>query len=669
MAPIDQGGDAVKAPAALLSLAIGLAGLGLFFFFRSPASESKTEPLRTTESVDREARSTTTRTQHPSPVAVPSELRGLVLDSTGRPVGGAAVCIITWVTERLDGVRPECAESESDGRFSLGFLSGRSAQLHAIHSGVGAARLEGLLQDWLNTEVILRLEGQAGPGLSGKVVDSVGGPIPGATIQAVPVLPGVDSPPPDSIAVSDGAGAFVLPVAARQYEIVASAAGYGSVRRTVDVPSSPVELALAPECPIRGVVTSAQGEPIAGIRVIASREGLVQGSAATMTEQDGSFLLRGLIAGRYAAGVSSDSWEAPLVSAQVRVGEDTPEVRIVAEQRLTFEGHVAVDGAPCVNGSVVLEGAVLRGAELDTRGIARVPLLIAGTYQAKVACSGALPVSDKVEIREGSAAQERTRRWKLRRGHSISGKIRGADGLAREGLTVHVEEAPSSDEGSPVLHATDCRTDESGLFLCAGLNLGAHRVSVRQGFRELLIRSVNVSGDMAVDWSLPPLGTLRITTGARVPLLGVQAEGPAGFVQAERESDAFWLRDLPTGTYKVRFTGESQTMSVVVRSGPPQELALPLAPLQILSGSIVGPDGHPIPDAWIRVSDGSPFASARDLTAQTDAEGRFAIPDVPSGEYQASVETELGSLRSLVRPGQPLVLRVTKPDEARQSSN
>lgn len=659
----------MKVRAALLSLGLGLAGLVLFFFIRAPASELKTEPARTPEPVSHETRPTSTRSQDASPRAIPSELRGLVLDSAGRPVGAASVCVITWMTERLDSVPPECAESDTDGKFSLGFLDGRNAQLHASHSGVGAAHLEGLLQDWLNTELILRLEGPTGPGLSGKVVDSVGGPIPGATIQAVPVLPGVDSPLPDSIAVSDGTGAFVLPLAARQYEIIANATGYGSIRRTVDVPSGPIELALGPECQIRGRVISADGDAIAGIRVVATREGIVQGSSAAVTEQDGTFLLHGLIAGRYSVGVSSDSWEAPLVSAQVGVGENAPEASIVAERRLAFEGHVAVDGVPCANGSVVLEGAVMRGAELDTLGVARVARLVAGAYEVKIACNGALPENDKVEIREGSADHERTRRWSLRRGHSISGKIRGSDGLGREGLTVHVEEAPSSDEGSPVLQATDCRTDESGVFSCSGLSPGAHRVSVQQGFRELLIRSANVSGDMVVDWSLPPLGALRITTGARVPLLGVQAEGPAGFVQAERESDAFWLRNLPTGTYKVRFTGESQTVTVAVRSGPPQELALPLAPLQILFGSVVGPEGHPIPDAWIRVSDGSPFASARDLTAQTDAEGRFAIPDVPPGEYQASVETELGNLRSSVRPGQPLVLRVTKPDEAGQSSN
>ena len=383
-------------------------------------------------------------------------LAGTVKDRTGLPVAGAAIEVFReaeggWPRER------SFARTEGDGSFRAGGLGDSDYAVRVRCEGFAERTFERVAANSQFDVVLDRLGGVSG----WAVTAETGAPIP--RFSAELRQPGAEARGrpqggrPDGRlrrTFDDPAGAFVFEdVPPGEYDLQVSASGHSSVLVRVAVREGMVTQGLRVELPaglvLVGLVTTDGGAvPVAGARVF-----LVPGARA-------------------ARGQAS---EAASGSEGARAGRD--ERRAAFEERRAERRGGGGDRArPQVAAAQIASAAIaaaIRGgnaaAVSDETGRFELRDVPEGTYVLAVDHEALVPGTRDVDLGEGRF--ENPVRIVLKRGESLSGRIRLADGGAAAGAVVFVRDASGLTKRAVA--------DGAGRYGIGGLTVGRYAFFVR----------------------------------------------------------------------------------------------------------------------------------------------------------------------------------------------
>ncbi|HXU30540.1 MAG TPA: carboxypeptidase-like regulatory domain-containing protein, partial [Thermoanaerobaculia bacterium] len=264
-------------------------------------------------------------------------LTGILIDEAGQPVGGAEIFAVRETESAVGGVRTtnrkeqRLATSDIHGGFHAGSLESGTFDLVARANGFVPGRLPGLQLAAGGRLPALKIVLSRGLGLEGRLRDPEGNPAAGVTVEARKVRPaGKEAAvawflPPQSSFVTDRGGQFKLTgLEPGAYEITAKNAlgrAHGTVEVGADGGRIDLQLAASTERAVSGVVTDADGHPIAGATVdlIAELKPGFTNTLGTRTAADGTFSLD-LPPGEYRLSVTAAGYEMTDPAARVRVG-------------------------------------------------------------------------------------------------------------------------------------------------------------------------------------------------------------------------------------------------------------------------------------------------------------------------------------------------------------
>jgi carboxypeptidase family protein len=571
---------------------------------------------------------------------------GAILFSAARPPA-ASVTVITEVSRAERATRAAHDGARRPAR-------GRAAALH--RDGV-SARPTAPLAVASDVPTGFELE------ISGAVVDATGGGVVGAVVSAQ-----ADSA--QLAWTSSGAdGHFTLRLPPGHFEIVARAEAYSEAMSWVRAPARGVRLVLAPSASLAGrVVSRVTGEPIAGVTVnVEGPEGSVSRPRSTRAGSDGVFSFSGLARGRYQLEASGAAWRSQRQWARVEMGEQATGIELAASPAGVLVATVLVQGEPCADGFVRVQGAIWSNAPVHAGG-ARVEGVVPGSYEVNVGCEPGVALTETVQLGLGLTS----RSWDLSAGSSLRGSVLSAEGQPL--AAAHVRVLPAADvEGSNV----DCVSDAGGDFECRGLVPGKYTCEVVGDFGPLseplrvIVGAADVPEVVLTTFASATIRASVSSSPSQRVASGVFARraGYPAVLGTEAAGGQVSFENVPLGSYVVYVGagGEHEPHARTLRldqAGQVVEVALSAPPTTELVGSVLDARGEPLVDAWVRAS-GS--GSGNELPAVlTDAEGRFAISDVlASARYDVKVDSNDGStLRSGVTPGAPLLLQVRASDSA-----
>jgi hypothetical protein len=281
-------------------------------------------------------------------------LEGQVIDADDIPIGGAEITI--------DSNPPRQVLTEADGSFAIDKLIGRAYVVTAVFEDeVGGPVRHELTES--SEPVIVRLRPAASMIVT--VSDEGGAPVRGASVHVRGSVNRSGETDADGRAHVRGVSpGFAL--------VSASAPGYGPTREPVQVPDRPgaevrVSLIVQAGAPISGRVTTFEGEPVAGARVVAEDASAM----FSLVDPDHEGVLT----------ASDGRYEIPAVSAG--------NVRVVARHERHPTGSselIATDGRRPITGVDIrlAPAASVAGRVLDTRGqpVAWAAVRVAPAYDA-----------------------------------------------------------------------------------------------------------------------------------------------------------------------------------------------------------------------------------------------------------------------------------------------
>ena len=269
-------------------------------------------------------------------------IRGTVTDDAGRPVAGASI----RAEPRGAGVPPAssffsfgfgAATSGADGSFQVEEVSyGHTYRLTAQAPGYAASILDlPPLDPGVPVEPV-QLVLTEGRRVRGSVVDTNGNPVAAAEVSLLWPLDPSDFrsmlEAPAASATTDGGGAFALPATGPgEYEVRVKHADYADrplSRAEVPAGASDFDLGdltLVAGGTIHGIVTGADGEPVARATIQArERHRIGSATRTATTDAGGRFRVDGLSSDLADVGVRASGYPL-LVVPGVRVGDGDPE--------------------------------------------------------------------------------------------------------------------------------------------------------------------------------------------------------------------------------------------------------------------------------------------------------------------------------------------------------
>jgi protocatechuate 3,4-dioxygenase beta subunit len=526
------------------------------------------------------------RLQLPRPYATRASrlaLRGRVIDIDGEPVEAAAV--------RLAGLETRATTTDAAGRFGFAELAAGSYFVSAAKAPLASAPVAVHLGPD-SGELVVRVFGAAT--LEVRVVALDGeDAISGARVSVLAAAHLGDRPVAE--AVTDASGTATLPaLTPGSYSVTATADGY----RAVEMPVPPqaglswsMTVRMVPGAPVRGVVVSDDGDPVAGAIVqpipaqmkdaylTRPRDTRTQ----TRTDDDGRFTVPALEEGQFVLRATHPSYQAgqsdPLISdgATARDG-----VRIVVARGGRIAGRVVdADGAPAPFAEVRINAAdpMAAGAGLRT-----VRTDAAGAFAIE-----GLPRLPVELVAQTPAASSTNLAFDLAEAPAYDGVVvpLALDGIIT-GVVVDADGAPIADAEvvcvghkigaiglRPVLPET---TDADGRFACAGLAPGEHALTARRPYannnQSPWRRSVGTTAEPgdAVTMVLPDDGGVRgavtFSDGAPAPEFEVSVDD-SGASQTVRDADGrFVLDGLSPGSYQLVLSIGTRSRTVDIEVVP-----------------------------------------------------------------------------------------------------
>ena len=511
---------------------------------------------------------------------------GRVVDArTGTGIAGASLTLV----EEGVALYSERVQSDADGRFRFGSTSARTPNLYVEAPGYVPSGPLVFSSEELPLEVRL----QRGATIEGSVVDSTGGPVDGAVVQAV------------------GNGL----IAQRRL----------GPKNTLGVTSGPVP-----------PITATGGVGRAGL-------------SHTETDIGGRFAIDGLVAGTYALVVSHPNF-APGESGSFRLhaGDLVRGLRIVLHPGAELRGRV-VDARGSGLSAVPVE---LRATEerlprvtstdreggFAFAGVSGEATVTAFPFQLSparvtVSVDPTARSSPSVELVVPSEL------------HQLDGRVVDTAGFGVEDALIGLR---SLDPKRPFRRST--RSEPDGVFAFTTLPEPPYQVTVeRPGYSPVridriedttplevvLAEGVTLLGRVIGDWH-----------GEGVADVDVELQGPVTRRSKTDEDGGFELVDIPLGAYRVAFSHPDyevhvRTLSLEAsRARAPRELdVVRLRPAGSIVGEVRDALGDPVPDAEVTWGDPPLWRHA----TRTDATGSFRLQGVHPGiQYVSARHTAAG---------------------------
>jgi hypothetical protein len=317
------------------------------------------------------------------------ELVGKVESPDGQPVAGARIRLLTGRTGEsvLFPTQDEGLTSDKAGEFR--FHGPVGASVEARHPDYASARAEVSPSVALSRRVVLKLgkrgtEGQA-PGavgnevLSGRVVDSGGGPVAGALVSvrtAARAYPKQFGDPLGYEALTDAEGRFTAEgLSSGTYDVTARQLGLAPARVTdVAAGRKDLLLTLAQGTKLEGTVRdAASGQPISSFTVgLMLKVGPLQREPFTQLsfiDPQGRYEVRGISPGSYAVQVVAPGYAPAESPVTVTEGSGPVRVDVSLSRGSRLTGRVVASGskAPIENAHLTVESGGMGGGALSVR--------------------------------------------------------------------------------------------------------------------------------------------------------------------------------------------------------------------------------------------------------------------------------------------------------------
>ncbi len=374
------------------------------------------------------------------------------------------------------------------------------------------------------------------------------------------------------------------------------------------------------------------GKPVEGASVTAG------GSARTLTDAAGKYLLRGVPPGKRQVYAESKRIGAfsPGPTVEIAKGEEKTGVDISLDLSGSISGRVIDQEGRPVSGAVIafsLRGGRDYGnATTDEDGSFTATALSGGGEYGYSVGAGASP-SARYEPADGKAfapiavADGNTQvtgvviRVKRRR-FAIAGRVVTTKNEPLPDVIVRAMRTPGVPDAS-------ARTDETGAFALGELGDGAYQLQAVSPHSEQLVENV-ASGANNVVIHMPEPGTIDgvlegFTERPEVFAMRMSGAGPT-MAHATVSGDHFTIRGVAPGSYTVRALSASgfDTEQVVVPERGTAQVTLHRQGLGKIAGTVVDTSGKPVEGARCFADGGQ--------NGRADARGVFEIDGVPAGD-------------------------------------
>ncbi|MBZ5713586.1 carboxypeptidase regulatory-like domain-containing protein [Nannocystis pusilla] len=459
------------------------------------------------------------------------------------------------------------------------------------------------------------------------------------------------------------------------YAVTATCDGFVSAEKyepvvVADKPLEGLRWDVAPGRAIRGSVTSAKGEPVQGISVMARSKAepgrpspRAGGPAFVDSDARGRFELAGLLPGKYEVSVftKAQSRATPTKPIEVTLpeGQDLEDIRIELVAAGQVRGEVRdVHGNGVARAQVSLQSPGRRGVTAMTGddGTFHAPEAATGEYRVTASRDGvklrAPGTGDddmqgvKVTVEADAVA---TVKLVVETGNGrIVGVVRDEGGAAVSDAFVEATRESESAAGpggrSSRFFSLGDRphlTDAEGRFAVEELFPGKYTVrAFRRGGGEATVEHVALGAEVTLTFA--PTGRLAGTValkagGAPQEFSATLEEPTTGYRRTDqffRTGGAWSFSELPAGNYKLAVSAAEGTVDTEVSLGSGEEKAgvrVEMAAKVKLRGSVVDLEGAPVVGAAVRVSHGRTYTVDDRETPRTDAEGRFEVEGAPVG--------------------------------------
>lgn len=528
--------------------------------------------------------------------------------------------------------------------------------------------------------------------VTGTVTDLTGGEIAGARIDAARI--GATSRAGGAIAVafSDAAGHYKLAIGAGEILVAASHPEYAAQTRYLDLGAggATASFALVPGGTLEGVVRDrATNDPVAGAAVratsdLAALELAEASERIVKSDAAGKFRISGLRPGGYelTARKGARSSRVP-VGVGVGVAEQQTNIIVLVGPTATIRGKVIDDtGAPAADVTVSAMGNADGGkATSDRAGAFVIEGLAPGRWALRGSSASVIPdglaiVPLKTQDADGIIVR-------VRRGQEVRGHVE-----PRQACEVAISK---EERGDPIPHGDAVTTAADGAFhftpfaagvaklsaRCANGDEGAADVTIGAGDNVLPVKPGASIEGRVVDKSGTPVAGVMVNAEASDATTIIEGGAvTSGFKTMTSTTGAFRLASLGAATYAISVLDTGRPMKTTKTIKQALSIGQHATGVEVvvdrpngkIEGTVTGPDGTPIADAWVALhqtpadqlgalhgdDDSGPHrvwmrnggGEGRDpAPTLTDARGHFALTGLLRGRYQIVAEAQGGKLR------------------------
>ena len=627
------------------------------------------------------------------------ELKGLVKDEEGRPLGGVEVELRRplrfrgrgggmAVTMLGPGSLP-ARETSADGRFEFRGLEEGDYTLTARRPGYGRVTVDpvrlGEGEDLEPLELILA----PGAAISGFLRDGSGAGAPGWSVAAR--VAGEGGGPAAGLGAlrteepSGPDGAFLIEDLSEgeAYNLQAMGpAGLGPRVADVTAPADDIEITVEGPGQIAGRVAEREtGQPVpdfevryqpdarGGTRFVFRAGPGERGpyQPQSFHADDGTFVLDQVPPGRWTVEVSAEGFQPGTASGVVvEEGQRVEGVEVALSKGGTIAGQVveAQSGRPILDATVRAEltgggggprmprmlGGSQNEAVTDAEGFYQLTGLAPGTWSVTASHPDWSEASATVELEDAPA----TANLRLGVGGAIGGVVL-AGGRPVGGAEVALGQAGDAgfrgfggDQGS--------LTGEDGRFRFEGLSPGRYTLSATLRSQSSAPVEAVVMGEGVQEVTLTLAegavihGTVSGLPETQLPGVSISANGPDAYFASTRGSadGTFELSGAPEGSIALRATAgdfmtSTRTASANVTIGPGQTDAFAEIVFEVgcrVEG-FVSRGGQPVADAFVNAIPES--GGGRSGSARTDEMGSFVVEDLQEGGYTFLVSVQNGA--------------------------